>query len=176
MRSEIQQRDDRHSKLLTINDVAELVAAARQCPRTGHRDTALIFMMFQHALWVEDVRLLQWSQIDFAEQSIKVIRSARHINSRQPLPPEEIELLQQLKIHSPSDSYLFVTKSNQPLSPYQVRTIVKRSAETANLSKAVTPEVIRRSLAPTLYALGKNIGQIQYYLGHRQLANTLRSL
>lgn len=54
------------------NEVEQLMRAARQSGRHGHRDATLILMMYRHGLRVSEVSRLRWESIDLKAALIHV--------------------------------------------------------------------------------------------------------
>jgi integrase/recombinase XerD len=71
-----------------------------------------------------------------------------------------------------SNSYLFLTRTNNKLKDTQVRTIIHRKAERAEINKRLTPHTFRRSFATLLNGKGAKLTTIQKLLGHSHITTT----
>ena len=60
-----------------------------------------------------------------------------------------------------------------PYSPSSVAAIVKRAASKANISKKVTPHVMRHSFATHSMDAGTAMPKIQALLGHKDIRTTM---
>lgn len=56
--------DRRAREYLTSAEVGQPMKAARRVGRYGHRDAALILLMYRHGLRVSEIGVLRWNQID----------------------------------------------------------------------------------------------------------------
>lgn len=68
--------------------------------------------------------------------------------------------------------HLFETNRHTPYSARRIQQIVKQTAEQAEITKRVSPHLLRHSVATTLLERGMPIEQIQKFLGHARLETT----
>jgi|ERR1043166_1839038 integrase/recombinase XerD len=71
-----------------------------------------------------------------------------------------------------SSSYLFLTRNGGKLKETQVRTIINRKTERAEIRKKITPHTFRRSFATLLNNKGCQLTTIQKLLGHSHITTT----
>ena len=69
---------------------------------------------------------------------------------------------------------LFATRSGQRLGINSAEAIFRRTAKYAGMAKAVTPHIIRHTMATNLLRNGCPIGHIKQLLGHQKLETTCR--
>jgi len=63
-------------------------------------------------------------------------------------------------------------KPGKPLNPRYVQQMVARLAERAGIEKRVTPHVLRHTAATLLLRAGRNLREVQEFLGHANVATT----
>jgi site-specific recombinase XerD len=68
--------------------------------------------------------------------------------------------------------YLFETNRATRYSPRRLQQSVKETATQAEITKHVSPHVLRHSVAPTLLERGMPMEQMQTLLGHSKLETT----
>lgn len=84
------------------------------------------------------------------------------------------ELAQELRTYlgQRRTGHLFETNRHTPYSARRIQQIVKQTAEQAEITKRVSPHLLRHSVATTLLERGMPIEQIQKFLGHARLETT----
>ena len=84
------------------------------------------------------------------------------------------ELAQELRTYlgQRRTGHLFETNRRTPYSARRIQQIVKQTAEQAEITKRVSPHLLRHSVATTLLERGMPIEQIQKFLGHARLETT----
>ena len=84
-----------------------------------------------------------------------------------------VELIKEyLSKRGVENDLLFVNQRNHMLSSRYIQLMIKEYAEKANISKKVTPHVLRHSFATHLLKNGVDIRAIQQLLGHSNLSTT----
>lgn len=71
------------------------------------------------------------------------------------------------------EEYLLEGVSGGRYSSRSVQAIVKQAANRAEISKAVTPQILRHSFATHMIMAGKTVEEIQYMLGHESIHTTM---
>ncbi len=166
--------DVRSREHLEPAEVTKLARAARQAGRYGHRDAALIRMMYRHGLRVSEVCALRWDAISLEAATMAVSRLKRGTSSVHPLRGPELRDLREIKRDWPDSPYVFVTERGGPLTPRTVRDIVARAGVAAKLPMPVHPHMLRHALGYYLAGLGFDTRAIQAYLGHKSITHTVR--
>lgn len=69
---------------VTPSEVAELIRQARRQGRHWKRNAALIGIMFRHGLPVSEAVALQWSDVDWHENTLTVRRAKQGISGVHP--------------------------------------------------------------------------------------------
>jgi integrase len=163
-------RDREH---LNTKEIAKLINCAGKGSRYPVRDKALLLIMFRHGLRVSEAVGLRWDSVSLEDERIAIKRLKGSDSGIHKLQPDEIELLTQLEQRSDSP-YVFLTERNTQLSTDSVDRILKRAAKAAGLTIKVHPHMIRHSTGYYLAEKQLPTRDIQAYLGHRNIANTVR--
>ena len=167
-------KDLRSREYLTTEEVDQLATAARSIGRHGHRDSALIMLAFRHGLRVSELVAIRWDMIDLKQGILHVSRLKNGVNSTHPLRGPELRALRKLKRDYPDTPYVFVTERKGPLTASNVRKIVSRAGEQAELGMPIHPHMLRHSTGFKLANDGHDTRAIQLYLGHKNIQHTVR--
>lgn len=166
--------DVRSREYLTPDEVAALQKAARGIGRYGHRDGTLILLAYRHGLRVSELTALRWDQIDLKAGTLHVNRLKNGRDSVHPLRGPEIRALRRLQRERAASAYVFATERKGPLTPSNVRRIVKRAGEAAQFPFPIHPHMLRHACGFKLANDGHDTRAIQQYLGHRNITHTTR--
>jgi type 1 fimbriae regulatory protein FimB/type 1 fimbriae regulatory protein FimE len=164
----------RSREYLTTDEVERLIQAARAVGRHGQRDAALMLIAFRHGLRVGELVSLRWDQIDLERGAIHVNRLKNGNPSVHPLGAREQEALRRVASGDNSRGYVFVTERGRPMTASNVRKIIARAGITAGLPFPVHPHMFRHACGYKLANDGQDTRAIQQYLGHRNIAHTVR--
>lgn len=162
---------------LTEVEVEKLIAAARQgdARRYGHRDATMILLAFRHALRVGELVALRWSDIDFRTARLHVRRLKGSISGEHPIEGDELRALRRLRADDPHGEFVFVTERGAPFTTSGFRKMLTRVADAAGLSELkVHPHALRHATGYALVNKGVDTRTLQGYLGHANIANTVR--
>lgn len=164
----------RTREYLTPDEVDRLIKAAKQSPRCGARDAALILVCYRHGLRVGELVGLRWEQIDLEGAVIHVRRAKRGTPSVQPLAGVELRALRPLRRANPRSPYVFLGMGGAPLTVDAVRRLMQRAGLAAGLDLSVHPHMLRHGAGYKLANDGVDTRTIQAYLGHRHIDSTVR--
>ncbi len=59
-------------EFLTLNEIDQLIGAAKRNGRHAHRDSAMILLAYRHGLRVSELISLRWQQIDLTSGLMQV--------------------------------------------------------------------------------------------------------
>jgi type 1 fimbriae regulatory protein FimB/type 1 fimbriae regulatory protein FimE len=90
-----------------------------------------------------------------------------------PIQPDELEALRELKRIYSESPFVFCGEGTDQLSTESISRIVKSAAKLANLGIGVHPHTLRHSCGYALASKGYTTRDIQEYLGHRNIQNTV---
>lgn len=167
------------SETLTATEVARLLNACSARAATGLRNRALIAVLYRGGLRVSEAIALAPGDVDPTSRTLRVRRRRR-------LPTLSVDagsfavveswLRRRRERRLPDDASLFCTLQGEPLKPSYIRALLPRLARKAGISKRVSAEVLRRTLAMELACEGVPVGLIQAHLGHSSPVTTARFL
>ena len=167
-------KDLRSREYLTSEEIDQLITAARSLGRHGHRDMTMIMMAFRHGLRVSELVFLRWDMIDMKQGILHVSRLKNGVSSTHPLRGPELRALRKLKRDYPDTPYVFVSERKGPLTASNVRKIVSRAGDKAELGMPIHPHMLRHSTGFKLANDGHDTRAIQLYLGHKNIQHTVR--
>lgn len=159
----------RSREYLTLEEINALRSAARSTGRHTVRDEALIVVAYRHALRVNELVGLRWTDIDLVNRTIHINRSKREAEQTHCLADDEIELLQQLPR---KNEYVFATEVGTQMSRRTAYDKIQRAGKLANLSIKAHPHMLRHTRGYLLANRGTPTRDIQDYMGHKDIRST----
>jgi type 1 fimbriae regulatory protein FimE len=154
---------------LTEDEVERLVRAA-----TNTRDRCMILMAYRHGLRVSELITMQWRQIRLDDGRIDVHRLKGSDDSVQPLSGREIRMLRKLRREQPVGArYVFISRLGAPMTRQGFDKLLRAAAATAGID-GVHAHLLRHACGFKLVNDGLDTISLAAYLGHKQVANTLR--
>lgn len=163
----------RPREYLTPREVEQLMQAARARGRYGARDAAMILIAYRHGLRVAELVTLRWDQVDLGAGLLHVQRVKRGTPSVHPLHGPELRALRALRPGQAS-GYVFVSERGAPMTCAGFRKLLARIGQTAGLNFPVHPHMLRHACGFKLANDGHDTRAIQHYLGHKNIAHTVR--
>jgi len=159
----------RSREYLTEQEVEQLMNAAAQVGRHGHRDSTLILLSYRHGLRVTELVGMRWEQIDLKTGLMHVNRLKQGNPSVHPLGGPELRALRRLQRDYAVLPHVFSSERNAPLSSDAIRKIIGRAGEGAKLPFPVHPHMLRHACGYKLAQAGQDTRAIQHYLGHKNI-------
>jgi integrase/recombinase XerD len=156
-------------KYLTEEEMTGLIRSAG-----GHPENlAIILTLGYSGLRVGELCALDVDDIDFSDGVINV-RSGKGDKGRIALIEEKTvkALKDYLDARKATSGPLFLSTHRQRIKVRAIQLMIKRVAREANITKDVTPHVLRHTFATTLLKQGADIRIIQQLLGHASVATT----
>lgn len=167
-------RELRSREYLTPDEVEQLMKAAGEIGRHGHRDRTLILIGYRHALRVSELVSLRWDNVDLKTGLLHVTRLKNGIDAVHPIRGPELRALRRLRKQYPAGPYVFVSERGGPMTDSNVRKMIKRAGERAGFGFLVHPHMLRHSAGYKLANDGQDTRAIQHYMGHRNIQHTVR--
>jgi integrase/recombinase XerD len=164
---------------LSYEEIETLLAAIPLGESEGHRNRAMIEMLYSSGLRVSELVELKKSQI-FAEVGfLKVVGKG----NKERLVPVGRSALHYLKLYDEhvraqqvpakgQEEFVFLNRRGQKLTRVMVFLIIKKTAEKAGIQKNISPHTFRHSFATHLIEGGADLRAVQEMLGHESITTT----
>jgi len=163
----------RTREYLTPDEVEKLLDAARE-NRHGHRDATMILVAYRHGLRVSELVDLRWEQLDWTAATLHVRRAKGGVPSVHPVRGDELRALRRLQRESAASPFLFVSERGAPFGAAGFARMVERAGRSAGLPFKAHPHMLRHACGFKLANDGHDTRSLQSYLGHANIANTVR--
>lgn len=163
-------------KSLDIDEVDRLLAAPDTRDETGLRDKAMLETLYACGLRVSELISLKVEDLDLRSGFISCVGKG---NKERIVPIGKtasewiaayVENVRGRR--SARSEYLFLTKLGRPMSRVMFWKIIRKYAIQANITKPITPHVLRHSFATHLLERGADLRSLQEMLGHASIATT----
>jgi site-specific recombinase XerD len=169
--------DKKGKDFLTEGEMKRLLDAAKG-GRYGSRDHLLLLMAYRHGLRVSELIDIRLKDLDLDTSRLYVRRKKGSLSTHQPVEGDELRALRawlrersiRLDARSP---YLFLSERG-PFTRQAVNYIVLQAGERARFPFRVHPHMLRHSTGFYLANKGFDTRLIQDYLGHRNIAHTVK--
>lgn len=164
---------------LSYEEIETLLAAIPLGEPEGHRNRAMLEMLYSSGLRVSELVELKKSQI-FAEVGfLKVVGKG----NKERLVPVGRSALHYLKLYEEhvraqqipakgQEEFVFLNRRGQKLTRVMVFLIIKKTAEKAGIQKNISPHTFRHSFATHLIEGGADLRAVQEMLGHESITTT----
>src|SRR5215813_1226732 len=159
---------------LTEREVEQLIDAARQHGRYGHRDATMVLLAYRHGLRASELVDLQWSQVELDAGRLHVRRSKRGTPSVHPLQGDEIRALRRLRREQEASPFVFTSERGGPMSSKAWGNHFERLGKRAGMPLQVFPHMLRHACGFALANAGHDTRALQAYLGHKNIQHTVR--
>lgn len=165
-------------QVLTVEEIDRLVQAIDLSTNEGHRNRAMIEMLYGSGLRVSELVNLKFSNI-YRQEHYMLIQGKGSKQRLVPISPvaEEwmgywLEERNLWTIQPGCEDFVFLNRRGRPLTRVMVFTIIKRLCAQAGIRKAVSPHTLRHSFATHLLQNGADLRIIQQLLGHEDITTT----
>jgi integrase/recombinase XerD len=172
------RRSQRLPKVLNRDEVTRLLAQPKSSEPTGHRDRALLELMYACGLRASEAIGMDMRDIDLDAG----VLHARGKGSRERIVPVGRAAIEAVRIYIERgrpgllrgrlEAKLFVNFRGEPLTRQGLYKIVRRHATTAGLADRMSPHTLRHTFATHLLAGGCDLRSVQEMLGHADVATT----
>jgi type 1 fimbriae regulatory protein FimB len=169
--------DKKGRDFLTEGEMKRLLDAAKG-GRYGQRDHLMLLTAYRHGQRVSELIDLRLKDIDLDTSRIFVRRKKGSLSTHQPIEGDELRALRawlrERSLRADARSpYLFLGERG-PFTRQAVNYIVLSAGERAKLAFRVHPHMLRHSTGFYLANKGFDTRLIQDYLGHRNIAHTVK--
>ena len=165
-------------KTLTEDEVDALLNAPNTDEPLGHRDRAMLELLYATGLRVSELINLRQSQINFNQGVLRIVGKG----DRERLIPLGDESQRWLRdfINGPrmeillerQTDFLFPTRRGDRMTRQAFWHIIKRYAEKAGIRRKLSPHSLRHAFATHLLNRGADLRVVQLLLGHSDLSTT----
>ena len=172
------RKEKRLPEVLTIDEIDSLVKAVDLSSAEGHRNRAIIEMLYGSGLRVSELVGLRLSDM-YLKEGYMLIRGKGSKQRLVPVSPEAekwfgfwLEDRSRLDIKPEFRDTAFLNRYGRQLTRAMIFTIIRRLAESAGIKKTISPHTLRHSFATHLLQNGADLRIIQQLLGHEDITTT----
>jgi len=178
--------DTREIQHLEFDEIQAILGVIDQSTGQGHRDLALLSLMFNTGARVSELVGLQTADLRLASPASVLLRGKGRKERTCPLWPETARLLQKLVeergLKCSQSATVFLNHRGTPLTRFGIRLILhKHIAKAAQRKpslnkKRLHPHSLRHSTAVHLLRSGVDLSTIAHWLGHASVNTTNKYL
>ena len=172
------KQPDHLPEVLSTAEVDLLEQAIDLSKWKGHRNRAIIEVLFSCGLRVSELTNLKLSNLYIEEQYIRVMGKGSK-ERLVPISPRALDELNYwfadrnvMKIKPGEEDYVFLNRRGQHLTRTMILIMIKRYAVEAGIKKTISPHTLRHSFATSLLEGGADLRAIQAMLGHESIGTT----
>jgi len=166
-------------EVLSIVEIDSILSAIDLSKPEGHRNKAMIEVLYSCGLRVSELINLKISNIFRKQGFIKVEGKG----SKERLVPIGNKALAEIEFYMPvrnslgnidkeSADILFLNRRGKKMTRVMVFTIIKELVKVAGIKKNVSPHTFRHSFATHLLANGTDLRTVKELLGHNDVSTT----
>ena len=165
-------------EVLSTEEVDALENAIDLSKWEGHRNRAIIEVLFSCGLRVSELVNLKLSNLYIDEQYVRVMGKGSK-ERLVPISPRAIKELNLwfmdrnlMTIKPGEEDYVFLNRRGAHLTRVMILIMIKSQAEAAGIQKTISPHTLRHSFATALLEGGADLRAIQALLGHESIGTT----
>ena len=172
------QIGDHLPEVLSTEEVDRLEASIDLSKWEGHRNRAIIEVLFSCGLRVSELVNLKLSDLYLDEEYVRVMGKG----SKERLVPISHKAIDELKfwfydrnlmkIKPGEEDYVFLNRRGAHLTRTMILIMIKAQAKDAGIQKTISPHTLRHSFATALLEGGADLRFIQALLGHENIGTT----
>src|SRR5690606_19430655 len=163
---------------LTEDEVEALLAAPNVTEPLGHRDRAMLEVLYATGVRVSELINLRMSQLNLNQGVLRIVGKGDR-ERLIPLGDEAQDWLREF-IGGPrgeillerQTDYLFPTRRGDRMTRQAFWHIIKRYAKKAGIHKKLSPHTVRHAFATHLLNNGADLRVVQLLLGHSDVSTT----
>ena len=165
-------------EVLSAAEVDQLEDSIDLSTNEGHRNRAIIEVLFSCGLRVSELVNLKYSDLFLDEGYIRVLGKG----SKERLVPISERAISELAnwrlvrngmtIKPGEEDYVFLNRRGSHLTRTMILIMIKRQAQAAGITKTISPHTLRHSFATALLEGGADLRVIQAMLGHEDIGTT----
>ena len=165
-------------EVLSTEEVDMIEASIDLSKPEGHRNRAIVEVLFSCGLRVSELVNLRLSDIFEEEKFVRIVGKG----NKERLVPISQKALNELHlwfddrrhmdIKTGEEDYVFLNRRGTHLTRTMILIMIKRQAIEAGIKKTISPHTLRHSFATALLKGGADLRAIQAMLGHESLGTT----
>ena len=165
-------------EVLSAEEVDQLEASIDVSKWEGHRNRAIIEVLFSCGLRVSELVNLKFSDLYLQEKYVRILGKGSK-ERLVPISPRAIQELENwfdcrnhMTIKPGEEDYVFLNRRGAHLTRVMILIMIKQQAELAGIQKTISPHTLRHSFATALLEGGADLRAIQAMLGHESIGTT----
>lgn len=165
-------------EVLSTAEVDQIQQAIDLSKWEGHRNKAIIEVLFSCGLRVSELTQLKLSHLYIDEQFVRVMGKGSK-ERLVPISPRALDELgywfidrNQMKIKEGEEDFVFLNRRGAHLTRTMILIMIKKYAQEAGIKKTISPHTLRHSFATALLEGGADLRAIQAMLGHESIGTT----
>lgn len=172
------QLGDHLPEVLSVEEIDTIESAIDLSKWEGHRNKAIIEVLFSCGLRVSELTNLKLSNLYIDEEYVRVEGKGR----KERLVPISQKAIKELgfwfddrrlmTIKKGEEDYVFLNRRGAHLTRTMILIMVKKYADEAGIRKTISPHTFRHSFATALLEGGADLRVIQAMLGHESIGTT----
>ena len=165
-------------EVLSPQEIDQMEASIDLSKWEGHRNRAIIEVLFSCGLRVSELVNLKLSNLYIDEEYVRVMGKG----SKERLVPISKRAIQELMywfddrqhmvIKPGEEDYVFLNRRGAHLTRTMILIMIKQQALEAGIQKTISPHTLRHSFATALLEGGADLRIIQALLGHESIGTT----
>ena len=165
-------------EVLSTAEIDQIEASIDLSKWEGHRNRAIIEVLFSCGLRVSELVTLKLSDLFLDEGFVRIFGKG----SKERLVPISNRAIHELnlwfddrnhmKIKPGEEDYVFLNRRGAHLTRVMIFIMLRKQAEIAGIKKVISPHTLRHSFATALLEGGADLRVIQALLGHESIGTT----
>jgi integrase/recombinase XerD len=165
--------------VLSIEEMENILSSIDMSRKDGHRNRALLELLYSCGLRVSELVDTKVSQIYFDEGFIRVIGKG---NKERLVPVGEIALnfltlyikgdRVHLNVQPGHEDFIFLNLRGKRLTRMTIFNVIKEHVIKCGIQKSISPHTFRHSFATHLVEAGADLRAVQEMLGHASITTT----
>lgn len=168
-------------KYLTPHETKELYAAvSKDSSRYAKRNKAIFYLAKYCALRVSEVGMLTLEDVSISQKQIYCSREKGSVDNTIRIINQEVLLAlsdyyyERIQMDDACSNALFLSNQKKPISRKMLDKLIKKYAKDTTIPPSKHHfHILRHTRAIELAELGINVQDIQWWLGHKNISNTL---
>jgi integrase/recombinase XerD len=165
--------------VLSVLEIEAMITAIDLSTPEGHRNKAIIEILYGCGLRVSELINLKLSQLFFRDNFIRIIgkgNKERLVPIGKTAQKAALHYMEggrsKLKIKKGMEDFLFLNRRGTKLTREMIFMMVKETAQLSGVLKNISPHTFRHSFATHLIEGGADLRAVQEMLGHANITTT----